>query len=54
MADASKCAHPSCQCTVTKSGPYGSTVVSTAKQAGQQTELGADASIPSAARTYAV
>jgi hypothetical protein len=39
MADATKCAHPSCQCTVPKDGPYGKYCSEYCKESGQQTEL---------------
>jgi hypothetical protein len=39
MADAKKCAHPSCQCTVPKGGPYGKYCSEYCKESAQQTEL---------------
>jgi len=39
MAETKKCAHPSCQCMVEKSGPYGKYCSEYCKEAGQQTEL---------------
>ncbi len=39
MADAKKCAHPSCQCVVSKDSPYGKYCSQHCKESGQRTEL---------------
>jgi len=39
MADANKCAHPSCQCMVPKGGLYGKYCSEYCKESGQHTEL---------------
>ena len=39
MADAKKCAHPSCQCMVPKDAPYGKYCSKHCQESGQQAEL---------------
>lgn len=39
MADANKCAHPACQCTVPTHGTYGKYCSEYCKESGQHTEL---------------
>ena len=39
MANAAKCAHPSCECLVTPKGPYGKYCSESCKEAGFITEL---------------
>jgi hypothetical protein len=39
MPDATKCAHPACECTVSKHGPHGKYCSEYCEKSGQQTEL---------------
>jgi hypothetical protein len=39
MADATKCAHPACECLVEKGGPFGKYCSEHCKEAKQITEL---------------
>jgi hypothetical protein len=39
MADPAKCAHPACNCTVAKGGPFGKYCSDHCKAAGDKTEL---------------
>lgn len=42
MADSEKCAHPSCQCMVTKGGQYGKYCSEHCQEAKKVTELRCD------------
>jgi hypothetical protein len=42
MADTTKCAHPACQCTVTKGGEWGKYCSETCKEKRDQIELHCD------------
>jgi hypothetical protein len=46
MADTNKCAHPACNCIVTKGGEYGKYCSEHCKQKGQSTELRCDCQHP--------
>ena len=46
MADIAKCAHPACNCMVTKGGDFGKYCSETCKEKGDQTELRCDCRHP--------
>lgn len=46
MADTNKCAHPACQCMVTKGGPYGPYCSEHCQEAKNITELRCDCHHP--------
>ena len=46
MAQPSKCAHPSCECTVEPNGPHGKYCSDHFRQAGQKIELRCDCQHP--------
>ena len=46
MAEAKKCAHPSCECTVAPGGMYGKYCSDHCRQAGEAVELRCDCGHP--------